>query len=148
MNKDFKPYGAKLTYLSKLFKCNMKDESSKHGINSTYANIIMLLTKYPEGINQNDIAQEAHLAAPTVSLTLKQMETLNYIIRVPSEVDNRKTIVKLTSEGYDLDNQIRDCFKIIEDKMVQNISLEDLEHFEKILEMMKENLTKEGETKE
>lgn len=148
MNQDFKPYGAKITYLSKLFKCNMKDESAKHGINSTYANIIMLLTKYPDGINQNDIAQKTHLAAPTISLTLKQMETLNYIKRLPSEIDNRKTIVKLTNEGYELDNQIRNCFKIIEDKMIQNISKDDLEHFEKILEVMKENLTKEGEAKE
>lgn len=148
MKKDFKPYGARITYLSKLFKYNMKEESKKRGINSTYANIIMLLTKYPDGINQNDIAQEIHLAAPTVSLTLKQMEQLNYINRIPSELDNRKTIVKLTKEGYELDDEIRECFKIIEDKMIQNINDEDLKHFERILEVMKENLTKEGETKE
>ncbi len=148
MKNDFKPYGARINYLSKLFKCNIKEESSKHGINSTYANIIMILTKYPEGIPQNDIAKQTYLAAPTVSLTLKQMETLNYIERIPSEVDSRKTIVKLTNVGYELDNQIRECFKIIEDKMIQNISKEELEHFEKILEKMKENLTKEGETKE
>ena len=146
MNKEFKPYGARINYLSKLFKCAIKEESLKHGINPTYANIVMILSKHPEGLPQNDIAEKLLLAAPTVSLTLKQMESANYINRDTSKEDNRKVIVKLTSEGYKLDEEIRECFRIIESKMINNINQKDLEYFCKILDIMKENLQEEKET--
>ena len=72
----------------------------------------MILARHPEGLPQNDIAEKVLLAAPTVSLTLKQMESANYITRVTSPDDNRKTIVKLTADGnldtvnvgYSIDN--------------------------------------------
>ena len=146
MNNEFKPYGARINYLSKLFKSTMKEESLKQGINPTYANIVMILARHPEGLPQNDIAEKVLLAAPTVSLTLKQMETANYITRVTSPDDNRKTIVKLTADGYKFDEEIRACFRIVENKMIQNISQEELDYFSKILETMDENLHKEKET--
>ena len=34
---------------------------------------------------------------------------------------NRKTIVKLTSDGYKFDEEIRACFRIVENKMIQNL---------------------------
>ena len=58
MNNEFKPYGARINYLSKLFKSTMKEESLKQGINPTYANIVMILAKHPEGLPQNDIAEK------------------------------------------------------------------------------------------
>lgn len=134
--------------MNKTFKCAFKEEANKHNINATYANIIMTLAWNPEGLPQNDIAERNHLAAPTVSLTLKQMESLGYIIKKPSQDDNRKTIVVLTELGYELDEKIKDCFRIVESKMINNISKEDLAHFEKVLEMMKNNLLEEKETKE
>ena len=146
MNNEFKPYGARINYLSKLFKSTMKEESLKQGINPTYANIVMILAKHPEGLPQNDIAEKVLLAAPTVSLTLKQMETANYITRVTNPDDNRKTIVKLTSDGYKFDEEIRACFRIVENKMIQNITKEELDYFSKILDKMDENLHKEKET--
>lgn len=104
----------------------------------------MTLSWHPEGLPQNDIAERNHLAAPTVSLTLKQMESLGYITRKPSDNDNRKTIVVLTELGYELDEKIKECFRIVESRMIKNICKEDLAHFEKVLELMKNNL-QEGE---
>ena len=119
-----------------------------HNINPTYANIIMTLARHSLGLQQNDIAEINHLAAPTVSLTLKQMESLGYIIRKHHETDNRKTIVLLTDEGKLLDDKIKECFKTVESKMINNISTDDLIHFEKVLGLMKNNLIDEKEIKE
>lgn len=148
MNNENIPYGAHINHLSKLFKCSIKELCNERGINSTYSQIIMHLSRRPEGVPQNDIAEHAHLAAPTVSLTLKNMEILGLISRETDMVDNRKIIVKLTPKGYEMDEVIRGCFKELETKMIDNISLNDLSNFKRILIMMKKNLLNEKETNE
>lgn len=148
MSNEKIPYGAIINHLNKTFKCAFKEEAMKHNINPTYANIIMTLARHSLGLQQNDIAEINHLAAPTVSLTLKQMESLGYIIRKHHETDNRKTIVLLTDEGKLLDDKIKECFKTVESKMISNISTDDLIHFEKVLGLMKNNLIDEKEIKE
>lgn len=146
MNNEKMPYGALLNHMNKTFKCAFKEEAARHNINATYAHIVMTLAWHPEGLPQNDIAERNHLAAPTVSLTLKQMESLGFITRKPSDTDNRKAIVVLTEKGIELDEKIKECFKIVESRMIKNISDDDLAHFVKVLELMKSNLQEE-ETK-
>ena len=145
MKDDKMPYGAILNHMNKTFKCAFKEEAARHNINATYAHIVMTLAWHPEGLPQNDIAERNHLAAPTVSLTLKQMESLGFITRKPSDNDNRKTIVVLTEKGVELDEKIKECFKKVESKMIKNISDEDLTHFVKVLDLMKSNLKEEKE---
>lgn len=145
MNKENIPSGALINHLSKIFKCSLKDLCNKKGINSTYANIIMFLSRHKDGVPQNEIADNAHLKAPTVSLTLKNMESIGLITRCQDETDSRKTIVKLTEKGYEVDNVIITCFKELELKMIENISSDDLETFKRIINMMKENLLRKEE---
>lgn len=147
MREEKIPYGAILNHMNKTFKCAFKEEAAKHNINATYAHIVMTLSWHPEGLPQNDIAERNHLAAPTVSLTLKQMEQLGYITRKSSTDDNRKTIVVLTKQGVELDEKIKECFKIVESKMIKDISQDDLDHFGRVLDLMKRNLLEEEETK-
>ena len=142
MSDEKIPYGAIINHLNKTFKAAFKEEALKHNINATYANIIMTLSRHSLGLQQNDIAEINHLAAPTVSLTLKQMESLGYIVRTHHETDNRKTVVLLTEKGKLLDDKIKECFKTVETKMINNISSDDLDHFEKVLGLMKNNLLK------
>ena len=145
MKDEKMPYGAILNHMNKTFKCAFKEEAARHNINVTYVHIVMTLAWHPEGLPQNDIAERNHLAAPTVSLTLKQMESLGFITRKPSDNDNRKTIVVLTEKGVELDEKIKECFKKVESKMIKNISDEDLAHFVKVLDLMKSNLKEEKE---
>lgn len=143
MNKEKIPYGAHINHLSKIFKCSMKELGNEKGINSTFASIIMYLARHKEGVPQNEIADNAHLKAPTVSLTLKNMESLELITRTQDLIDSRKTIVKLTDKGYEMDEVIKECFIELEAKMIKNISKEDLDNFIRILCVMKTNLLDE-----
>lgn len=140
MNTLEKPYGFKLRFMSKMFKNAVKEECAKRGIKATFSNVIMCLACCKDGVSQNDICEYSHLAKPTISLTLKEMETLGYITREQSSIDNRKIIVKLTDLGKEVDVQIRECFAVAEKRMIKNITSEDLEFFNNILETMKENL--------
>ncbi len=140
MNKDNIPYGAQINYLSKLFKCSIKKLCNKRGINSTYSSIIMYLSRVEEGATQNEIAEYAHLKAPTVSLTLKNMETLDLITKETKKEDSRKVIVKLTKKGLEIDEEIRECYIELENQMINQISEADLATFKRIISMMRNNL--------
>jgi DNA-binding MarR family transcriptional regulator len=146
MNTLEKPYGFKLRFMSKIFKHAVKEECAKKGIKATFSNVIMCVACCEDGVSQNDICEYSHLAKPTISLTLKEMEALGYITREQSSEDNRKTIVKLTDLGKEIDIQIRECFHLVEERMIKNISNDDLEYFNNILEAMRKNL-QEGKDK-
>lgn len=134
------PYGAQINYLSKLFRNSIKELCNKKGINATYSSIIMFLTRVDDGATQNEIAEYAHLKAPTVSLTLKNMEIIGLITKETKKEDSRKVIVKLTEQGYELNEQIRECYAELEKKMINQISNEDLATFKWIISRMKNNL--------
>ncbi len=140
MNNDKIPYGAQINYLSKLFRNSIKDLCNNKGINSTYSSIIMYLRRVEDGATQNEIAEHAHLKAPTVSLTLKNMEIIGLITKETKKEDSRKVIVKLTEKGLELDEQIRECYEELENKMINQISDVDLATFKRIISMMKNNL--------
>lgn len=142
MNNENIPYGAQINYISKLFRNSIKELCNKKGINSTYSSIIMYLRVIEDGATQNAIAEYAHLKAPTVSLTLKNMEIIGLITKETKKEDSRKVIVKLTEKGLELDKQIRECYAELEKKMINQIAKEDLATFQWIISKMKNNLEK------
>lgn len=140
MNNENLPYGVYINHLSKKFKCSFKEKCNEKGINATYAEIIKCIVRSNNRVYQNDIAENTHLKAPTVSLTLKNMELLGLITRETDEEDSRKVLVKLTDKGYEMDNIIKECYKELDCKMVNNISIEDLGNLKRIILQMTENL--------
>jgi DNA-binding MarR family transcriptional regulator len=144
MNREeVKPYGAEINILSKMFHCAIKHACNKSGINPTFTGVIMHLSDYPEGVNQNQIVEHTKLKAPTISLTLKNMESLGYITRESSCDDKRNIIVKLTKEGEELDKMISECFVEVESRLTKGISQEELDYFKQITQKMKNNLSEE-----
>ncbi len=141
MEKEI-PISLLMHFCSKKFKNVIRNKCDLIGLNSTYSDIIMLLGRN-NGVSQNDICEKLHLAKPTVSLTLRNMESLNLIEKNQDLNDSRKTIVTLTTEGINIDNKIRNLFKETENEMINNINSDELTMFKKILNKMTENL--EGE---
>lgn len=143
MNKD-KPIGVKINQTGRLFKKTVRDECNKRGINGTYSVIIMNLSQ-TDGLSQNELVHRLHLAAPTISLTLRNMENEGLINRTNSLVDSRKTIVKLTEKGYQCDEVIKECFKEVEKRIIKDVKEVDLEVFNKVIDQILINLMEEGE---
>ena len=95
------------------------------GINPTYRFIFMVLSQNKDGLTQSEICNLVHLKKSSVSELLQQMENEELIIREKSNLDNRKTIVKLTNKGKSLDNKIKSVFKKYE--LIMSSSLSDKE---------------------
>lgn len=111
--------------INKLFFENIKNETKMIGINPTYRFIFMVLSQNKDGLTQSEICNLVHLRKSSVSELLQQMENEELIIREKSNLDNRKTIVKLTNKGKSLDNKIKSVFKKYE--LIMSSSLSDKE---------------------
>ena len=110
----------------KLFHNKIRQEMEKQGFNNTYFKIFVLLSTRGQA-SQLDIVKFSHLKAPTISLTLKNMEQEGYITREVDQNDQRSVIVKLTDYGVDVDKKIRKIFQE-EDKLMSLFSKEEIEN--------------------
>ena len=105
---------------------------------------MQFLERHPEGMTQVEIANTVCLKAPTISLTLNQMEQEGLICREKSEEDSRKMLVKLTDKGQSLSNKLRDLYREAEGILTNSLSEEEYDNLTKYLEKMK-NALREGE---
>ena len=126
--------------IDKLFYENIKNETKMIGINPTYGYIFMVLSQNKEGLTQSEICDLVHLKKSSVSELLHQMECEELIIREKSLLDNRKTIVKLTSKGKSLDKQIKGVFKKYELIMSSSLSDEEKENLFTYIDRLKNAL--------
>ena len=138
-----KPCGAEILNLGRIFKRELREVSAQRGMNSTYFRIIMMLKHNPDGVIQSEIVENTYLKPSTISLTLKTLEQMGYLTRENSIDDNRKTIVKITKAGMEYDLKIRECFQIVEEEMIKDISSEEFQLFKEIIAKMRKNLQHE-----
>lgn len=108
---------------SKIFHEYVRSECEKLGIPASFHGVIMNLAR-SNGQSQLELSNKLMLSKPTISLTLQKMEFLGYIERHQDAVDARITRVYLTELGYSLDNEVRNIFKRIEEK-VSNVLSEE-----------------------
>ena len=111
--------------INKLFIDNVRNDVEKLGINPTYRFIFQCLNENKDGLSQVDICKHVHLKAPSISLTLQQMENDGLIVREKSSNDSRQTIVKLTEDGIKLDNKLKQIFKKHENKIISALNKQE-----------------------
>lgn len=126
--------------INKLFFENIKNETKMIGINPTYRFIFMVLSQNKDGLTQSEICNLVHLKKSSVSELLQQMENEELIIREKSNLDNRKTIVKLTNKGKSLDNKIKSVFKKYELIMSSSLSYKEKENLISYIDRLKNAL--------
>ena len=131
--------------INKMFINNVKTELEKIGINPTYRFIFHVLTNNSDGVNQSEICKYTHLKAPSISLTLQQMENEGLIVKEKSKSDSRSTIVKLTSKGYQLDNKLKEIFKKYEDNIINSLTKEELGNLLVYIDKIKNSLKGEND---
>ena len=138
-NKDI-PISYLFHEINKMFINIVKTSTEKMGINPTYRYIFYVLTCNSEGVNQSEICKNTHLKAPTISLTLQQMENEGLIIREKCLADCRSIIVKLTEKGRKLDQEIKLIFKKHEDILKSSLTNDELENLLSYIDKIKESL--------
>ena len=138
------PLGYRINEISKLFREVVRKKANNLGINSTYTFILQILERNPNGITQVEIANKVCLKAPTISLTLNQMEQEELICREKSDEDSRKMLVKLTKKGLALNNQLCNVYHEAEELLMNSLTSDETDNFINYLEKMK-NAMREGE---
>lgn len=72
----------------------------------TYPQYLVLMILWEEDeISVNDIAKKLILNTNTITPLLKRMEKQGIVIRERSKVDERKVMVRLTAEGFELQHK-------------------------------------------
>ena len=125
--------------ISKLFHDRMRVNSEKLGFQNGYRQVLMTLAR-GDGITQLDIADATHLKAPTVSITLKQMEKEGLVTRVTDEKDMRKTRVYLLEKGQKLDDKLREKVHEMEEIMLHGFDKEEEQQLLSYLKRIRDNI--------
>ena len=124
-----------------------KNKEKEHGVvpNPLQMRILKYLKREEkESIYQKDIQKNLDVSKAAISAVIKSMEKKKLIQKLPSKIDARKTKIEITEEGKKVLEEIEIDMKKINQKVLEQISKEELEEFIKISHKIKESLKKEG----
>lgn len=105
--------------------------------------LLLLHLSFNEGVTQLDLVKSTKLKPPTVSVSLKHLESEGYVSRVADENDMRSVRVYLTEKGKQLmqDNEMR--LKRLDAQMMEGFSEEEKKVLYDMLLRVRDNLVKE-----
>lgn len=100
MDTNGESLGQKLNHAARLYRTTVRDRAADAGIGSTCFHILNYL-RWNEGqcVTSKNICDCMGLKAPTVSVTLAEMERDGYLRRARCECDGRKVYLSLTEAG-------------------------------------------------
>lgn len=115
-------------------------EMDKIGLRYSYRHILKPLMEN-KTLTQLELVNLTGQKAPTVSITLRNMENDGIIRREKNSSDRRETHVCITEKGKRMYKKVINSLDKADEKVVENISESELEAFLTVLEKMKSNLT-------
>lgn len=127
----------------KLFREAVSVDAGKKNINQTYFSVLLFLKEHSdELVKQSDLCKFALVKAPTMSLTLNQMESQGLIVREKSTTDSRVVYVKKTNLGDEMLMDMRKIFKDNDETIINALTSEELDIFYSLIEKI-QNAIKE-----
>jgi len=130
-----RPMGFKINETARLFNCKVRDMAAKNGISTTYLVIIGCI-KHHDKLTQKEICEHIKMKAPTVSLTLQNMENEGLIERIKDTADSRKQYVELTEKGNELAKEVKSFFDETDKLIESSLSKEQLQQFNEIISII------------
>lgn len=127
--------------VSKLFRDIINRDVEKLGVQNSYRQLLFHLAR-KDGVSQLELARATHLKAPTVSVTLKNMEADGLVERKGDINDLRIIHVYLTEKGRQTDDKIRELHHQLDSKMTEGISQEELDALVATLTKLRDNMLK------
>ncbi len=115
------------------------------GLSSGHPRILFVLSREP-GLTQKALADALEIAAPTLSVSIRRMETAGLVERRADEKDARVQRLFLSAEGEALQQRCEQGRDFLIDALFADFSDEDLERLSRLLERMTHNLEAAAET--
>ena len=125
--------GKILNITAKMFRQKVKEEALSEGINMTEIWILSTLSKNNTELTQKDLCDILKLTAPSISITLTNLENDGLIERKKSNIDSRKSIISITDKGIKKSESSKKYFIKIDEILENSITKEELEIFYKCM---------------
>ena len=114
-------------------------DMDKIGMRYSYRYILKPLMEN-KTLTQLELVNLTGQKAPTVSITLRNMENDGIVRREKNSTDRRETHVYITDKGKKMYKKVLSTLDKADKTMLKDVPEDDLEDFIKILEKMKSNL--------
>lgn len=124
------------SYLFSKYVCR---ELEAIGMRSSYRHVMKPLMEQ-DGMTQLELVNLTKLKAPTISITLRNMEREGIVRREKNDVDRRETHVYITDKGREMHKKILEAFDRAEQVMLKDVSEQEQATAREILAKMAENL--------
>lgn len=121
-----------MTDISKMFHVKLKARVNDDSKMVTYRPILKVLNHH-NGCNQLDIVNYTLLKAPTISLTLKNMELDGLIERKPNPNDKRNMNIFITEKGMEANEKVHKAAEEIKDIILDELNEEELANLKDVL---------------
>jgi len=131
-------YGHKVNQLARCFSKELNEKISPLGLYTSQWGIAVYLYKKKE-CTQVELSEYLRVEAPTITRTLTRMEKMGWVVRQEGK-DKRERYIKLTEKAYEMFPKWNEAFSNVEMNALKDISEEELDIFNNILEKMMKNL--------
>ena len=131
-------YGNNVNQLARSFTKKLNEKISPLGLYSSQWGIVLYLHKKGQ-CTQIELCKYLGVEAPTITRTLARMEEMGLVIRTEGK-DKREKNIKLTEKANEEFPKWYEAAIGVELESISNISEEEVEIFNKVVEKMMMNL--------
>ena len=128
-----------------LFAEYINKELERIGMRASYRHVMKPLMECDSetGMTQLQLVNITKLKAPTISITLRNMEREGIVRREKNDKDRRETYVFITDKGREMHAKILEAYDKAEEVMLRGISKDELDAVGALMEKMQNNLKSE-----
>ncbi len=131
-------YGHKVNQLARSFTKKLNEKISPLGLYSSQWAIAVYLYENKQ-CTQIELSKYLSVEAPTITRTLARMEEMGWVTREYGN-NKREKHIKLTEKAYEMFIKWNEVDKSIEVDAIKDISKDELDIFNNVLQKMIENL--------
>ncbi len=139
ISRDGSRFVESLNEVSYLYGELVCRDMEKIGMRYSYRHILKPLMEN-KTLTQLELVNLTGQKAPTVSITLRNMENDGIVRREKNSTDRRETHVYITDKGKKLYKKVLSALEKADKAILKDISETDLESLVTVLEKMKENI--------
>jgi DNA-binding MarR family transcriptional regulator len=124
---------------------NFNSVVARYGLTTAQVDMLILLFRNNgKPMCQKEIESKLHLKNPTVTGTLKRLESKGFVKRVPLDSDRRYNQITPTSRALELDAELLGIIHRSEALMTEGFADEEREALTDALHRIIDNLTRQG----
>ena len=129
--------------IARLFQNRMRSYDLDGVMSQESARQIMRELAREDGCSQLELVHRTHLKPPTVSVTLKRLESEGLVERKSDPIDQRVTRVFLSEQGREHSRRVRERLKDLDAELMQGFSEEETQQLLHFLARMRDNILSE-----